>query len=883
VLSLVPLGWAIESSCAPLVRFVTRGRSPRTMSNRTLDEIVGLTLADAGFETTATRCLPGGVARYAAVPRELNSRLAGHLAAMFAKGLFLHQAAALRTFAGGSDVCISTTTASGKSLVFMAAAANLLLTHPTKRVLVLYPAKALIEDQLPRWNELLGAFGFRAALIHGGVPLASRERVLQTAEVLLMTPDVLHAWVMSSLPRQTVSRFVENIALVVLDEAHAYSGAFGTNMAYLIRRLRRVAGEFRVISATATLDRPADFIETLVGTRPVTIDHSEDASARSPKTIHLVAPRAPRDLGGVAKLLMGLASSIPGRFIAFCDSRKLAEQLVRIAHRTLLAELKKIETGDSPIDPDEGEFRPDLAERLENTILPYRAGYEQEDRERIQRALSTGMLKGVVSTSALELGIDIGEIEVVVLVGAPTSAQAFWQRLGRAGRRATGACIILDVDGVVSARIDGLDGYLARPVEPNRLYLANRYIQYAHAVCAAIELSEPVRQENDALRSLPEGFARALANELDPVEALPQDLHALKQRAQASPHHSFPLRSGIEESFRVIGPFDRRMGELTMQYVVREAYPGAIYYYLGRPFRVFQFEPSKRRLRVRSEKAWTTEPISHVKCFPDFIDGRLNVRSNGGAFAVEVEMQVSERVLGFVERRGAAQPEQHLYEPGSGYWQRPVNRFFETTGVCLYFPEIDPVPPGLGAILREAFSAEFGIQSGDLGAGEFHSRRLPDGKEGPARGICIFDSTSGSLRLTELLVDNLGAVLDGAIALAGHQGAPNPIVSALRNLRANAASLQSSSGAVAGPESAEVTDGDWVRVIASGESAMIGVNGHAREVVVRGWRYTPNGLMYELENRSCREMVPATQVTPFRGQTRTLLVNLVTGEEREAA
>ncbi len=182
------------------------------------------------------------------------------------------------------------------------------------------------------------------------------------------------------------------------------------------------------------------------------------------------------------------------RFLAFGDARKLVERIVVLTQRHLSQPLTiDIDTND---ENDEDGF--DTGE-TSYPILPYRAGFEEDDRVAIQRALSNGDLTGVVATSAMELGIDIGEIDVVVFLGTPPSMKSFWQRLGRAGRKNEGMCLIIDNEDLIDA-YGGLASYVKRPLEPNWLYLDNRYIQYSHVLCAAAELGTSPRR-SDCSRS----------------------------------------------------------------------------------------------------------------------------------------------------------------------------------------------------------------------------------------------------------------------------------------------------------------------------------------------------------------------------------------------
>jgi DEAD/DEAH box helicase domain-containing protein len=577
------------------------------------------------------------------------------------------------------------------------------------------------------------------------------------------------------------------------------------------------------------------------------------------------------------QLLGNLARYGRARFLAFGDSRKAVERLVA-------AVLRDSGPAEAEEDPEESAEQP--WPKLEQ-VLPFRAGYEADDRKAIQDALTRGDLAGVVSTSALELGLDIGELDVVLLLNTPPTSKAFWQRTGRAGRRRPAVCILLDYTGFLAP----LTTYIQRQPEPSWLYLENRYIQYANALCAASELqARGIGAAPQALcQGLPERFRRFVENELHPTEAVPQDLYALKQQAQSNPHYEFPIRSAAEQNFEVEGPFGLKLGNLSYAQALREAYPGAVYYYMARPFRVTSLEFKKGLIRAKRSRYLTTKPIADNTAFPDFKTGVLGLWRNSHGFLSEVELQVSERVRGFVEQRGQKK-EPHEYGPASEYSQKPLNRFFQTTGVCWAFPEA--VKSELvGQRILEAFCFRCGVLERDLGIASFHANEGPSGPT-PVQGIAIFDATNGSLRLT----DRLAAEFSDVLALAIDQADDPPVRDALRKLQQLTRGLTADVTSSAAEPTA--TEGDWIRVIAEKQPAMYLHSDGPIEVTVLDHRYTPHGVMYELEpikkpgfhvegneilhTAAMKWMVLASLVQPKHGVTRFVRVNLITGEQEAA-
>jgi DEAD/DEAH box helicase domain-containing protein len=738
-------------------------------------------------------------------------------------------------------------------------------------VLALYPARALIQDQIGKWEAILRPLGIQLGYIDGGVPIEDRAQVLRDSRVVLMTPDVAHAWLMSRLREPAVAALVNQLRLLVLDEAHVYDGVFGTNMAFFLRRLEVVSRPHQLICSTATLGSPADFIRQLTGREVLSLEGDADGSPSPRKTILHATGTAGDAFAGMARLLVAVGQVVGGRFLAFGDSRKMVERIVAAVRRS------SVEQGNG----QDGDDSSSPSVKSEPRILPYRAGYETEDRNNIQQALCRGSLDGVVSTSAMELGLDIGEIDVVVLLDLPPSLKAFRQRLGRAGRKSPGVCLLIDNRGALAESSGGLDEYLRRPLEPSFLYLENRYIQYAHALCASYELSEQAQQSSNAapFESLPEDFRRFLSNELSPTELVPTDLYPLKQRAQAGPHREFPIRSGVERDFRVSTPQGERLGNLTFAQALREAYPGAIYYYMARAYRIYSLDYRKGEIHAKRERQWTTRPLAQTTAFPRFFGGIRTLYQAGNAFLAEVEMQVSERVIGFSERRGSTKS-QHYYGRASVYCQRAQARFFETTGVCWSFPNDGPTSEKVTLRILEAFCAVCGIQSRDLGMGLFHANASPLGGE-KCQGTCIYDAVQGSLRLTQQLAERFSAVLAQAIALS-QRGDSADDLSALQDLAQAAKRLAPVRvGCEPTASNGSEDQGDWVEAIASGENAVYLSADGPLEVRVLNYRYTPQGLMYELvPPKGCtgKWMVVSSAVRPIHGETLILRVNLVTGE-----
>lgn len=843
-------------------------------------------LAAAGGTVTEAVRLPASPPVYGPIPDGLHPSVKSQLGNRFPQGIFAHQAKAIELAVRGDCVCIATPTASGKTLVFTTYAASRLLQSPGSVVLALYPARALIQDQLARWQEAAAGLDIAVGIIDGGVTsMQERSRLLSECRVVLMTPDVLHAWLMANLAEAVVRQFVGALDLVILDEAHVYDGVFGTNMAYLLRRLRAASGVSQFLAGSATVGAPAELLQKLTGLPFTALGADDDGAGRAEKEV-LLCTLSPRRASQFLRQLVAKYEGRPdARFLVFADSRKRVEEIAAEQRGQPDAADAPEATGDPAVDDDVIE-----AENLvQPRVLPYRAGYEEEDRRQIQKALGNGTLIGVITTSALELGIDIGEIETAVLLGSPSSVKSFWQRAGRAGRRKPGYVALVDLDGRVSAI--GLGRYLERAPEPNWLYLDNEYLQYANALCAAEERQESITAlySPEPFSTLPTAFAELLDNELQPTRPIPPDLYPLKQQAQIGPHRAFPVRTGIEKSYSVNCRQlpGQRLGSLTYAQLLREAFPGAIYRYLAKPYRVFELKHYNGEVVTAKMSGFgRTSPIVQTAVFPQLGAQIYHLRRSDIAWIAECHLQVSERVVGFVERWGNRTSE-HRYEPGSPYAQKPLNRYVDTSGVCFYFPDEELQREGLGKYLALAFCRLCSVQERDIGWGTFVSQVSP-WSPGAVRGFAVYDSAFGSLRLTRQIPERLEAILEEAIRLADEERA-NRIATGLRAVQAALASLAVEQigaqlvGSILGP----ATAGDWIRVIAADQPAILhdGQAHQNEEVTVLRYLYTPQGIRYVLRppRVGVEWSVLAAMVRPIPGLTRVEEYNVNTGEVRQTA
>ena len=397
---------------------------------------------------------------------------------------------------------------------------------------------------------------------------------------------------------------------------------------------------------------------------------------------------------------------------------------------------------------------------------------------------------------------------------------------------------------------------------------------------------------------LPEAFSDLVENELNPTAAVDNDLYVLKQRAQASPHYEFPIRSAGEPNFEVVGPYDLPLGTLSYGQALREAYPGAVYYYMARPFRIKSLEYKKGLIRASGSKRFTTKPDTDTMAFPNFQNGLINAWKSSAGFVAEVELQVNERVKGFIERRGPNTLPTHQYGAGSPYSQKSLSRLFRTTGVCWAFPAKVDRSYAVAECLMRVFAQTCGIHERDLGTAFFHANEGPFERV-QVKGTVVFDATNGSLRLTERLASEFGAVIAAAInSVESDVG----LGQELKKLGQLVDELEPTSTVAS--ETGPVPEDDWIRVIDRGQPGMYVSSDAPVEVTVLDVRYTPRGLMYQLEplrepgysmrvaqgkvrperemvkNAPAKWMVLVSAVQELAGRSKMVMYNVVTGETR---
>jgi DEAD/DEAH box helicase domain-containing protein len=722
----------------------------------------------AGFEIVYTEEIKESPPAFFKMEAAAISETTNHfIISKYPNGIYKHQKKAFEYFLDNKNVCLTTSTASGKSLCFYLASIELLARNKNTKIIAVYPTLALGNEQEKRLKEVIKISGIdvKVGRIDGKVPVSQRIGIINESSIIIFTPDVMHAWLFSQIGDRKIIQFLSNLKLVIVDEVHTYTGVFGSNSAFLFRRLNHVLSllgqSTQFICASATIADTQGHLAKLFGIDDFCIvDQSMDSSPHHQVQIHLVKPPMKKDFfTETTGLLSLIAENKDNCFIVFVNSRKQTELLASVLNRG----------GKIKNDADMSIAEKDWYDLERLNILPFRAGYEEEDRLKIQERLTNGTLSGVISTSALELGMDIPHLNIGILIGVPNSATSLYQRIGRIGRHTAGAVLIVHQGTVLDETIfSNPSELMKRPLAEGALYMENQRIQYIHALCLAgrdsgehdkvLNLKRKNDDEFKSNISWPDGFIE-LCN-AERLGVISPELQAMKASAGDSPHYTFPLRN-VEIQFEVksFGPPPQAQGTLSYSQLMREAYPGAIFYNITRPLRVTNVNIRTHEVKTRKEKKhYSTSPIElPPNVFPNLTPGNVfQAKRIGNIIITESPLQVREAIVGYTETQGTKKI--NFQYPTNGennifYNQRYFSRNFFTTGITISHPAFDNPAVSLDMICNifyEAFLMIVPYERRDISCAYDKHRQAHTTysiNEG-TRFVVVYDRTYGSLRLT---------------------------------------------------------------------------------------------------------------------------------------
>lgn len=550
------------------------------------DEAIAALLASPDLSplVAAHRELPPRPPRHAPWPKGIDPRLVGGLRARGIEALYTHQSAAFEAASAGRNVVVVTPTASGKTLCYNLPVLDAVAKDPAARALYLFPTKALAADQLVELRALAAAaeLALKTHTYDGDTPANVRSVVRAAGQVVITNPDMLHAAI---LPHHTKwYKLFENLRYVVIDELHTYRGLFGSHVANVIRRLRRVCNHYGAdpifICASATIANPRELAERVLEAPVELVDDNGAPAGRK----HILVINPP-----VANEELGIRGS------ALLTGQRLAERLIRGGVQTIA--FARSRTSVEVLTTYLREtFAPPPGQP--HTIRGYRGGYLPNERHEIEAGLRDGLVRGVVATNALELGIDIGSLDAAISIGYPGTIASTWQQMGRAGRRtgtslAALVCSSAPIDQFLAAHPEYL--FESSP-EHGLVNPDNLYVLMNHLRASSFELPVPAA-ERFGIAETP--MLLDVLQEDGWVRRAEDDRYYWSH--ENFPASDFSLRTGAPENVVIVdttGDRNRVLGEVDLFAAPLLVHPKAIYIHQGVQYHVDELDWEERKAFV---------------------------------------------------------------------------------------------------------------------------------------------------------------------------------------------------------------------------------------------------------------------------------------------
>jgi DEAD/DEAH box helicase domain-containing protein len=701
----------------------------------------GLNVALARFEKLrlnpdsvirAIQYQPASAGEYEPLPEAVHPKLGDALARQGVTRLYSHQAAAFGLVNSGKNTVVVTPTASGKTLCYNLPVLNRLMEDPGARAVYLFPTKALAEDQLHELQQALDAAGsdLRAFTYDGDTPQDARKAIRERANIVLTNPDMLHAGI---LPHHTKwAKLFENLRYFIIDELHYCRGVYGSHVANVIRRLKRVCEFYgskpQFICSSATIANPRELAETLAG-EPFELVERNGAPSGEKYFIFYNPPYVNRQLGIRRSYLQ--------------ESKRVALEFLENRLQTLVFANNRLAT-EVLIT-----YLKDAAARLPagaDAVRGYRGGYLPRERREIERKLREADIRCVVATNALELGIDIGSLDAVVMAGYPGTIASTWQRAGRAGRRqSTSAAVLVASSAPLDQYIiEHPEYFFGSSPEQAHINPDNVEILINHLKCAAFEL--PIRDgEKFGRRDTAE-----LCAFLDELGLLHHSAGAWHWTSDIYPADAISLRSITSDNFVVVDTTGEPqvIAEVDFPSALTTLHEKAIYLHEARQYQVEKFDYEGRKAYVRRvESDYYTDAIDYtqVKVLEEFDAAPL-----AGARAAHGDVRVNRQIVGFkkikfytMENVGAgnlSMPEQEMHT--TAFWLTFPETFMAR------FPDLTPTErqnglTGLGNVLRTA--AAFLLMADPRDLGVAFGENIASGLGASQPDLYLYDSYAGGI------------------------------------------------------------------------------------------------------------------------------------------
>src|SRR5712692_9233912 len=636
-----------------------------------------------GETLTAIRYFPAREAQWADFPAWVNSDLAAAYAAKGIRRLYSHQASAAEAVHAGKNVVIVTPTASGKTLCYNLPVLDAILANDDTRALYLFPTKALAQDQLAELHDLNGRLENRVGVFtyDGDTPADARRSIREKGHIVLTNPDMLHTGILPHHTRWT--RLFENLRYIVLDELHTYRGVFGSHLCNVLRRLRRIARFYgrdpQFICCSATIANPGELAARLLETE-VEVLNANGAPAAEKTFVFYNPPVVNRALG-IRRSYINESSRVAQEFLKR-DLQTMVFANSRLHTEILLTYLQ--------------QANPQLPGKPE-TIRGYRGGYLPNERREIERGLRDARIRGVVSTSALELGIDVGSLDAVVMAGYPGTIAGTWQRAGRAGRRSGSSCAVMVAS---SAPLDQFmvrnpDYFFGRTPEHAFIQPDNLEILVNHLKCAAFEL--PIAPE--------ERFGDVDVQDLCARLAEAGYLHQAGDHYhwthEAYPADTVSLRSVTSDNFVIIDITGEPnvIGEVDFSSALTTVHEKAIYLHCGEQYHVEHLDFKERKAYVkRVDVDYYTDAIRYTQVrvlevaasARDLLDGAQHAAplQERGSLHSHGDVLVRSQVVGFKKIKFFTNE-----NVGAGKLELPENEMHTTSyWITLERPLLESLP-----------------------------------------------------------------------------------------------------------------------------------------------------------------------------------------------
>ena len=739
-----------------LLNFEDHNTAEDALAVQPLSPIPGLvvrfeeSMQQDGSPIRAIRHQPAKPARFAAFPERLDPSLAAALNSRGIRDLYTHQAAAVELALNGRNVTVVTPTASGKTLCYNLPVVHRLLADPSARALYLFPTKALAEDQrleLQRLNDAVGGL-ISSHTYDGDTPSDARRSIREKANIVLTNPDMLHTGI---LPHHTKwAKLFENLRYFVIDELHFYRGVYGSHLANVLRRLKRLCEFYgsnpQFICCSATIANPKALAESITG-QPFEVISENGAPSGDNYFIFYNPPVVNRQLGIRRSYLH--------------ESRRVALEFIRQKQQTAVFTNNRLATEILTT------YLKDACSRLpfsHEAIRGYRGGYLPKERRHIEQGLREGEIRAVVATNALELGVDIGSLDTVVLAGYPGNIASTWQRVGRAGRRSSASVAVLVASSAPLDQyvVEHPDYFFAASPEEVHINADNLEIFLNHLKCAAFEL--PIHDGEEFGGQNVSKLCGFLAEDLQLLHHSGDCWHWV---SDSYPADSVSLRAVTSDNFLVIDlTGDHRViGEVDFPSALTTLHEKAIYLHDARQYQVEKLDFDGRKALVRQvDSDYFTDAIVYTQVSELAEFDRLGCYAHG-------EVRVKRQVVGFKKIKFYT-----LENVGSGLLSLPEQEL-HTTAFWLHFSlgffdgfegfstaELQDALHGLGNVLKTIAAVLLLTDSRDLSVAVLDDSARKNVAFEP--DVVLYDNYPGGIGQSEPLFRRRADLIHQSLELA---------------------------------------------------------------------------------------------------------------------